>query len=278
MWANDPEMAIKWSKKEQKLKQETRVKSLIKKMVREHGLNEKSPNAYKIDANELERLRKINDLEQKVLSIKTGGGIPGHQTLDDKEKLVNKELGTKTTSTDHTDANDSSYLSSKNFNKTAGQLAVGALGVAGLSALIKKNKKKKKNESLGENTMKKYNENLTSDVRNLINEQISINEKTQAMLSEKGLLKKLGKLALGGALAYGGIKGYQSLDGGGGDFGSKMADLKTKIGGLFKPKDSTDSGLKSGTDTTLSQGQKDIDDDSPFKDGNKKSSIAADNK
>ena len=35
MWANNPEMAKKWSKKEEHLRQETRVKSLIKKMVRE---------------------------------------------------------------------------------------------------------------------------------------------------------------------------------------------------------------------------------------------------
>ena len=35
MWANDPEMAKKWEKKEKKMKREQRVKELIKKMVRE---------------------------------------------------------------------------------------------------------------------------------------------------------------------------------------------------------------------------------------------------
>ena len=40
MWANEPEMAKKWSKKEEYLKQETRVKSLIKKLVKEGKLKE----------------------------------------------------------------------------------------------------------------------------------------------------------------------------------------------------------------------------------------------
>ena len=35
MWANDPEMAKKWEKKEKKMKREQRVRELIKKMVRE---------------------------------------------------------------------------------------------------------------------------------------------------------------------------------------------------------------------------------------------------
>ena len=35
MWANDPDMAKKWEKKEKKMKKEQRVKELIKKMVRE---------------------------------------------------------------------------------------------------------------------------------------------------------------------------------------------------------------------------------------------------
>ena len=34
MWANDPEMAKKWEK-EEKMKQETKVRQLISKMVRE---------------------------------------------------------------------------------------------------------------------------------------------------------------------------------------------------------------------------------------------------
>ena len=34
MWANDPEMAKKWEK-EEKMKKETKVRQLIKKMVRE---------------------------------------------------------------------------------------------------------------------------------------------------------------------------------------------------------------------------------------------------
>ena len=59
------------------------------------------------------------------------------------------------------------------------------------------------NRLQGENVMK-YNENLTSNVRNLINEQISVNENTRAMLAEKGLLKKIAKgAALLGLGAYG---------------------------------------------------------------------------
>ena len=45
MWANDPEMAKKWEK-EEKMKKETKVRQLIKKMVREE-LTEGSLNEWK---------------------------------------------------------------------------------------------------------------------------------------------------------------------------------------------------------------------------------------
>ena len=55
----------------------------------------------------------------------------------------------------------------------------------------------------------KENLNINRNVRNLISEQIAVNENTRAMLAEKGLLKKLAKgalmLGLGAALH----KGYQ---------------------------------------------------------------------
>ena len=51
MWANDPEMAKKWEKKEKKMKREQRVKELIKKMVREElaKMNEAAKRDYKAE-------------------------------------------------------------------------------------------------------------------------------------------------------------------------------------------------------------------------------------
>tara|TARA_Y100000361_G_scaffold149888_1_gene164776 strand:+ start:164 stop:2080 length:1917 start_codon:yes stop_codon:yes gene_type:complete len=162
MYANKPEMAKKWSKKEQKLKREMRVKHLIKKMVREHGLHETSPAEYKAQANELDMLRKIADLEMKALSIKTGGGIPGHQSLEDKEALVKSfSKNPEASLVDlHTQASDLESDDTIN-DKTSGNdissllpaLGLGGLGVAGLAAAKnKKDEKEKemKNEKISE--------------------------------------------------------------------------------------------------------------------------------
>ena len=87
----------------------------------------------------------------KALSIKTGGGIPGQQSLDDKEALVKAfsdnpeaslvDLHTKVStgddiSSDNTDINKISSL--------LPALGLGGLGVAGIAAA--KNKKNKENK------------------------------------------------------------------------------------------------------------------------------------
>ena len=69
MWANDPEMAKKWEK-EEKMKKETKVKNLIRKMVREI-MSEDFAGAYpKEHRNEFDKKRKK---QSEVLGYKLTG-------------------------------------------------------------------------------------------------------------------------------------------------------------------------------------------------------------
>ena len=62
MWANDPEMAKKWEKNE-KMKKETKVKQLIKKMVREIMTEAKRMNYKERD------WKKINKIAKKKMFL-----------------------------------------------------------------------------------------------------------------------------------------------------------------------------------------------------------------
>jgi len=61
MWANDPEMAKKWEKKEKKMK-ETKVKQLIKKMVREIISEAKRMNYKERDWKKINKIAKRKDV------------------------------------------------------------------------------------------------------------------------------------------------------------------------------------------------------------------------
>ena len=61
MWANDPEMAKKWEKKE-KMKKETKVKQLIKKMVREIMTESKRMNYKERDWKKINKIAKKKDV------------------------------------------------------------------------------------------------------------------------------------------------------------------------------------------------------------------------
>ena len=61
MWANDPEMAKEWEKKE-KMKKETKVKQLIKKMVREIVTEAKRMNYKERDWKKINKIAKRKDV------------------------------------------------------------------------------------------------------------------------------------------------------------------------------------------------------------------------
>ena len=61
MWANDPEMAKEWEKKE-KMKKETKVKQLIKKMVREIVTEAKRMNYKERDWKKINKIAKKKDV------------------------------------------------------------------------------------------------------------------------------------------------------------------------------------------------------------------------
>ena len=164
-----------------------------------------------------------------------GAGGLGLKAMSDKKKKkandMNEESKDKTLSTQDKaleKIDKAIKFTQENPGKVTAGIAGTALAGLGLSKLMKK--KKKKNESIGENSMKKYDENLTSNVRNLISEQVATNENVRVMLDEKSLLKKLGKLATLGLAGYGAYKGYQGLPGQ--DFNSKISGLGDKIKGL----------------------------------------------
>ena len=96
MHANDPEMAMKWEKKE-KLKKETRVKQLIKKMVREIMSEGKfktltMPNDMKTKVKVSKIIKKLRlkiDKDYDVKALKTRGG---NQVISILPKHYNKFL------------------------------------------------------------------------------------------------------------------------------------------------------------------------------------------
>ena len=61
MWANDPEMAKKWEKEEKKMK-ETKVRQLIKKMVREIVTEAKRMNYKERDWKKINKIAKKKDV------------------------------------------------------------------------------------------------------------------------------------------------------------------------------------------------------------------------
>ena len=149
---------------------------------REDALTGKSPSYYEIQAAELEAKRKAAEAEAKALSIKTGGGIPGEQSLEDQEALA-KELEKNPDNTtldllnkaaeneEIPDVDVGTYVdtavdsedptgSKSGFMAQAGEwmgknpeaaLALGGAGLVGTHLLTKKREKKKRDESVNEN-------------------------------------------------------------------------------------------------------------------------------
>ena len=181
-----------------------------------------------------------------------GGGSLALKAIKDKKKKKDmKEETDDKQSTDSTPTPDEKMaqvdkiLQSLDKNKAA--LGLGALGVGTVYKHMK-DKKKKKQDSIGEHIMKtRYDENLTNNVRKLIGEQISTNENVRNMLAEKSLL---GKLAKGAALLGLGAYGKSLYDQGKLGFLQEPVKKAVDYGkSIFSPK-KADTGTGTETDTS----------------------------
>ena len=89
MWANDPEMAKKWEKEEKKMK-ETKVRALIRKMVREI-MNEDFAGAH--PSHKREKFDKMRQKQSEVLGYTLTGSPDVKVEIDDatiKEEKLNE--------------------------------------------------------------------------------------------------------------------------------------------------------------------------------------------
>ena len=87
MWANDPEMAKKWEKKEKKMK---RVKELIKKMVREELDEAKAKRDYKAEYKKFQSSTKSKKYRAELNAYNRKKGLDDEASdfLDNYKKNI----------------------------------------------------------------------------------------------------------------------------------------------------------------------------------------------
>ena len=95
MWANDPEMAKKWEKKEKKMKREQRVKELIKKMVREEmaKMNEAAKRDYKAEYKKFQSSTKSKKYRAELNAYNRKKGTYGNGDGKDASHKGGKIVG-----------------------------------------------------------------------------------------------------------------------------------------------------------------------------------------
>ena len=95
MWANDPEMAKKWEKKEKKMKKEQRVKELIKKMVREElaELDEAKERNYKEEYKKYGSSKKAKKYRAELNAYNRKKGTYGNGDGKDASHKGGKIVG-----------------------------------------------------------------------------------------------------------------------------------------------------------------------------------------
>ena len=93
MWANDPEMAKKWEKKEKKMKREQRVKELIKKMVREELDEAKAKRDYKAEYKKFQSSTKSKKYRAELNKYNRQKGTYGNGDGKDASHKGGKIVG-----------------------------------------------------------------------------------------------------------------------------------------------------------------------------------------
>ena len=92
MWANDPEMAKKWEKKEKKMKREQRVRELIKRMVREE-LAEVAKRDYKAEYKKFQSSTKSKKYRAELNAYNRKKGTYGNGDGKDASHKGGKIVG-----------------------------------------------------------------------------------------------------------------------------------------------------------------------------------------
>ena len=115
MWANDPEMAKKWEKKEKKMKREQRVKELIKKMVREElaELGEAKERNYKEEYKKYGSSTKAKKYRAELNAYNRKKGTYGNGDGKDASHKKGKIVGMEDQSVNRGRAEKSRLVGSK---------------------------------------------------------------------------------------------------------------------------------------------------------------------